>query len=182
MLVMLIENNFFFFVDRNSTQLKAVEITIEFLDLDFDVGDYMMIGGGSSPLMRSMSTARLFTEYIKNKKIWVNADGAYIRIVTYNSLKKTGKAMRFHWSPLTADPSDVIEQPKISQRLTEVALHICLNIHCKDRTPQLNKIIKKYIAFQSNQYFMDHKSQTNFVSEDNVLFLGVSTKNNSLIF
>lgn len=171
-----------FFVDRNLTQLKAIEITIEFLDLDFDVGDYMVIGGGESPLIRSMSTARLFTEYIKNKKIWVNADGAYIKIVTYNSLKKTGKAMRFHWSPLIADASDVIEQPKIPQRLTEVAVHICLlNIHCKNRTPQLNEMVKKYIAFQSNQYFMQHESR-NFVSEDDVLFLGVSTKNNSLIF
>ena len=128
-----------------------------------------------------MSTSRLFTEHIKNKKIWVNADGAYIKIVTHNSLNKTGKAMRFHWSPLAADTSDVIEKPKISQRLTEAAVHICLNIHCENMTLQLKEIVKKYIAFQSNQYFMQHESR-NFVSEDDVLFLGVSTKNNSLIF
>lgn len=169
---------FFVFYRSSNETKKGIEITIDFLNLDFDVGDYMIIAGGEHPLQRSMSTAHIFAEQIKNKKIWVNSDSAYIKVVTHNSLNKIGRAMKFHWKPPSLGTPDDIEQPKISQRMTEAAIHICLSsIHCDNVTSTMKEVIKENIAFESNQYFFKHDSETtNYVSKNNVLFLNVSLK------
>ena len=158
---------------------KGVNITIYFLDLDFDVGDYMIVAGGEDPLQRPMSTAHIFTERIekkKEKKIWVNANSAYIKVVTHNSLKKTGIKMKFCWKPPSITPDDT-DKPKTSQRISEAAIHICLNsIRCEN-IGEKEEIIRENIAFESNEYFFKHNSETtNFVSKDNVLILDVSLK------
>ena len=150
----------------------------------------MIVAGGEDPLQRIMSTAHIFTERIKKgKRIWVNANSAYIKVVTHNSLKyslkyslkcllKETAAMKFSWEPPPSGTPDDNEEPKTSQRMTEAAIHICLNgIHCKDVTGTKKEIIQENIAFESNEYFFKHDSETtNFVSKDNVQFLDVSLK------
>lgn len=66
----------------------GITVTISHLDLDFDRGDYLLIGPGMKPDFWKNSHSHLMAQPIglnkdnplqKEQKIWINADSAYLR-------------------------------------------------------------------------------------------------------
>lgn len=67
---------------RCKKQKLGINITLEQLNIDIDKGDFLLIGPGSNPTHRELSKAQIIAEnveYPDEKRIWVNAEAAYIR-------------------------------------------------------------------------------------------------------
>ena len=65
-------------------EIVGINITLEHLDIDIDKGDFLLIGPGSKATHRELSRAQIISDNIFNepddhKRIWVNAEAAYIR-------------------------------------------------------------------------------------------------------
>ncbi|CAG2172647.1 unnamed protein product [Oppiella nova] len=83
-----------------------IRIYIEYLDIDVDSGDYVVIGPGSQSKHRELSKTQIITENIGEvddyQEVVIYADSVYIRLVTHHSLKRgttelKGTALKFRW-------------------------------------------------------------------------------------
>lgn len=72
--------------DIENKVLIGVQISLEFLDIDIDSGDFLLIGPGSETTPRELSKDQIIYQNVNNGEeptnIWVNADSAYIRFST----------------------------------------------------------------------------------------------------
>lgn len=69
--------------DNENTEYKiGARVVIDYLDLDFDKNDYVMIGAGERPDFWFNTKFHLITNKISNEKekikFWINADSAFI--------------------------------------------------------------------------------------------------------
>ena len=68
----------------DSDKIKVgLKIHLDYLNIDVNAGDFVLIGPGSNPSHRELSNAQIIAENIQTdedkKKIWINADSAFIR-------------------------------------------------------------------------------------------------------
>lgn len=157
----------------------GVVIEIDDLDLDFQLNDYLIVGSGAKPVFWANSKAQMITSKSEDKrrKIWVNADSAYLRfvclaltyehlvffvlleisLVTHNSLKTKG-GLRFHWKPANTTIKIDDKNNGPNSRLRLASLQMCfVNMDCMtwENTVQ-HEFIKEFVHIVNN-YLMDNE-------------------------
>lgn len=159
----------------------GIQVEIERLDLDFDRGDYLIVGPGIRPEFWKNSKGQAIAQPIGVDKddpqqgsvnIWINADSAFLRIVTHNSLRETTNdtvALKFNWIPANDTLPDM-KVDEVSQKLKEASLQVCLiEYQCTVFKP-IEDAIKKEAVRIFNQYLMaNDKSITTLIDETSVL-------------
>lgn len=171
----------------------GIQVTIERLDLDFDRGDYLLVGPGLRPEFWKNSKGQVIAQPIgldnddpqqSNVNIWINADSAFLRVVTHNSLRETesggtrpvvkdsSAALKFSWIPANDTLPDM-KVDEVSQMLKEASLQICLiEYQCTVFKP-IEDAIKKEAVRIFNQYLMaNDKSITTLIDESSGKLIG----------
>lgn len=151
----------------------GVTITIKYLKIDMNVGDYLLVGSGKG-VMNTMVKSRAIIENIDNKnyykKITINSNNAFIVLVNHNSLIHRDKCIEFEWS-FHDNEIPPPEQIAISERVKKQANQICISLSCQVFNDE-NFVaeFKSFIAYHINSYFETEQIQTSFISSSSIVY------------
>lgn len=151
----------------------GVTITIKYLKIDLNVGDYLLVGSGKG-VMNTMVKSRAIIENIDNenyyKKIMINSNNAFILLVTHNSLINHGKCIEFEWSFHDNEISPP-DQIAISERVVKEASQICISLSCQVFDDEnFAAEFKSFIAYHVNSYFQTEQIETSFISSSSIVY------------
>ena len=151
----------------------GVTITIKYLKIDLNVGDYLLVGSGKG-VMNTMVKSRAIIENIDNenyyKKMIINSNNAFILSATHNSQINYGKCIEFEWS-FHDNEIPPPNQIAISQRVAKEASQICISLSCQVLNDEnFAAEFKSFIAYRVNSYFQTEQIQTSFISSSSIVY------------
>ncbi|KAJ6224425.1 hypothetical protein RDWZM_002970 [Blomia tropicalis] len=156
----------------------GLTIEIQHLDLDFDRGDYLLVGPGDRPEFWKNSKGQMITQRIdennvaEHKKIWVNTDSAFLRLVTHNSLfdleTRSSPALKFKWKPGDTKMDD-LELSDVSQLLKEASIQLCFTGYECNYYRNVERLFLDEAVHIFNRYLINNeKSITTLITRDSV--------------
>ncbi|UXI18341.1 yorkie [Sarcoptes scabiei] len=157
----------------------GILIEIEYLRLDFDRNDYLMIGPGSNGKFWVQSKSQMIAKDVdpnENLRFYVHTETAFIRIVTHNSLKKIDKIFRAKWHP----PSTPVRRPKNADqpsRMKSSSMQLCFQEDCNRWNSETrNKFLKEFVHCL-NTYLIDHEPNANIlIDSESILIFDIQNE------
>lgn len=114
-------------LNRTLKQSHGFVINITKFELDLDSGDYLIIGSEIRPKLSYSSKSLIITNVLNRNllSIYFNSNIAYIQIITHGSTKR-GLTLQIVWSTVNKTSEPIPQEPYITDRLRQQALHICV--------------------------------------------------------
>ncbi|XP_027205771.1 uncharacterized protein LOC113799353 [Dermatophagoides pteronyssinus] len=173
-------------VEESETEYKiGVKFEIFYLDLDFEKQDYLLICPGMKLNLWSRTKCQIITEKIVTPnnnnggmKFWINADSAFLLIVTHNSLKSNVK-MFDAYGDVANKTMKKSNHNDIPNRIKLASTQLCFEQLCINwRTTTRKEFLQEYV-YHLNNYLVEHESNISMlIDTDSVLI--IDTRNESV--
>ncbi|OTF70335.1 hypothetical protein BLA29_004317, partial [Euroglyphus maynei] len=144
--------------EESETEYKiGVQFEIIHLDLDFDKNDYLIICPGMQPKLWAHTKCQIITRKIVSHdnggmKFWINADSAFLRIVTHNSLKANAYGQIANKTIRKSKNDDIANRIKLA------STQLCFEQLCINWQTMTQKEFLQQYVYHLNNYLVEHES------------------------
>lgn len=170
--------------EESETEYKiGVQFEIVYLDLDFDKNDYLLICPGMQPKLWAHTKCQIITRKIashnsEGMKFWINADSAFLRVVTHNSLKKNVKVLEAY-SEIANKTIKKSKNNDIPNRIKLASTQLCFEQLCINwRTTTKKEFLQEYV-YHLNNYLVEHESNISMLIDTESVLI-IDTRNETI--